>query len=124
MFESHAGQLTRSLAAEFMTPYLIEIASGVKRRLAIEGLTDVPMICFPKDAAYCVAALEASEFDAVSLDWTCDADELAALYRIKPHTLAFQGNLDPCALYAEHKLLRVKVRYLWDVKNILKMTEK
>lgn len=109
VFESHAGQLTRELAARFMTPYLARIASGVKRRLAQEGLDNVPMICFPKDAAYCVAALEATEFDCVSLDWTTDADELASLYRVKPHTLAFQGNLDPCALYASETDIRIQV---------------
>jgi uroporphyrinogen-III decarboxylase len=56
-----------------------------------------------------VGALEASEFDCVSLDWTSDADELAALHRIKPHTLAFQGNLDPCALYASPANIRIQV---------------
>ncbi len=109
LFESNAGYLTRELAAEFMVPYMCEIASGVKARLAAQGIAPVPIVAFPKDAAYALAALEASEFDAVSLDWADDAAELAQLYRVKPSTLAFQGNLDPCALHAPHDQLRVHV---------------
>lgn len=109
LFESNAGYLTRELAAEFMVPYMCEIASGVKARLLARGVAPVPIVAFPKDAAYAVAALEASEFDGVSLDWADDAAELAQLYHVKPRTLAFQGNLDPCALHAPERELRVHV---------------
>jgi uroporphyrinogen decarboxylase len=109
LFESNAGYLTRELAAEFMLPYMCDIASGVKALLAARRAPAVPLVAFPKDAAYAVAALEASEFDAVSLDWADDATELAALYRLKPRSLAFQGNLDPCALHAPAADLRVHV---------------
>lgn len=109
LFESNAGSLTRELAAEFMIPYMCEIASGVKALLAARGVPAVPIVAFPRDAAYAVAALEASEFDAISLDWADDATELTSLYRVKPRTLAFQGNLDPCALQAPEAELRVHV---------------
>lgn len=44
VFESHAGLLGRGLFMEFCLPYLKQIASKVKERLAAKNLTPVPMV--------------------------------------------------------------------------------
>ncbi|CAN2390483.1 Uroporphyrinogen decarboxylase, partial [Pristimantis euphronides] len=97
VFDSHAGCLGPQQFADFSLPYLREISRRVKQKLNVEGLEQVPMIVFAKDAHYALEDLSQSGYEVVGLDWTIRPQE-AREKTGKRVTL--QGNLDPCALYA------------------------
>ncbi|KAM4642685.1 uroporphyrinogen decarboxylase [Discoglossus pictus] len=97
VFESHAGCLGPKQFADFSLPYLREISQKVKRKLKAEGLDQVPMIVFAKDAHYALEDLSQSDYEVVGLDWTIRPEEARERTGRK---VTLQGNMDPCALYA------------------------
>eukprot|EP00079_Xenopus_tropicalis_P034913 XP_017948684.1 PREDICTED: uroporphyrinogen decarboxylase-like [Xenopus tropicalis] len=97
VFESHAGCLGPQQFSDFSLPYLRDISRRVKHKLKAEGLDQVPMIVFAKDAHYALEDLSQSGYEVVGLDWTIRPQE-ARERTGKRVTL--QGNMDPCALYA------------------------
>ncbi|XP_063283777.1 uroporphyrinogen decarboxylase isoform X2 [Pelobates fuscus] len=75
VFESHAGILGPQQFADFSLPYLQEISRRVKEKLKAEGLEQVPMIVFAKDAHYALENLSQSGYEVVGLDWTIRPQE-------------------------------------------------
>lgn len=99
LFESHCGYLTPNLFEQFALPMLQKIAGQVKQRLADEKLDVVPITVFAKDGHFALKQLgDKRYFDVVGLDWTVDAS--FARSQVDP-SMTLQGNLDPCALYAD-----------------------
>lgn len=107
VFESHAGHLGPQQFADFSLLYLREISRRVKQKLKAEGLEQVPMIVFAKDAHYALEDLSQSGYEVVGLDWTIRPQE-AREKTGKRVTL--QGNLDPCALYASKENIEEMVK--------------
>lgn len=103
IFESNAEYLTFELFAEFAFPYILRICREFKKRVSEMHFPDsIPVIVFAKGGHYALdlMAREADVIDVVSLDWTISPE----LARSKTKQ-TLQGNLDPCALYADEDSL-------------------
>lgn len=94
VFDSWAGVLNAETFQTFSLPYLQKIATA---------LTEVPVTLFAKGAWHSLPKLAASDCNVVGLDWTTNAkwarEQLGAKQVV-------QGNLDPCALYADAQTLK------------------
>ncbi|ELU18848.1 hypothetical protein CAPTEDRAFT_180157 [Capitella teleta] len=97
LFESNAGILGHSLFSKFSLPYIRQISTRVKARLAEQSITAVPMIVFAKDAHFALEELSQSGYEVMGLDWTVKPQNAR---RLSGATVTLQGNMDPCALYA------------------------
>lgn len=71
----------------------------------------VPVIVFTKGGGQWLEQIAACGADAVGLDWTVD---LAAARRRVSDSVAFQGNLDPIALFGGEPAIRSEVRRVLD----------
>ncbi len=104
VFDSWAGLHGPETFRTFCLPYLQQIASQVKREYP-----EVPLVVFAKDAHYALDALAETDFDVISLDWTMDP---AHARDVVGDRAVLQGNLDPCALYADPDSLRREVQHM------------
>jgi uroporphyrinogen decarboxylase len=66
----------------------------------------VPVILFSKGGGAWLESMADTGCDALGVDWTMDMGE--ARRRVGDR-VALQGNLDPCALYAEPETIRSEV---------------
>jgi uroporphyrinogen decarboxylase len=99
LFESHCGYLTPNLFEQFALPVLQKISKGLRAQLVKEHLEMVPLIVFAKDGHFALKHLGNKEyFDVVSCDWSVSAAYARSQIDSK---VSLQGNLDPCALYAD-----------------------
>lgn len=98
VFESHAEHLGPQLFREFALPYLKLICDQVKEQVQLLGLPDIPMIVFPKGGHYALKDLASLKYEVIGIDWTVDP---AIARELVGPTKVLQGNLDPCALYAD-----------------------
>ena len=96
IFDTWAGALSPSDYAAFCGPYTARIVETVKK-------TGVPVILYVNGCAALLEAMVDTGVDAISVDWRVDLAE--ARERIGGR-VALQGNLDPCALYAQPDTLR------------------
>jgi uroporphyrinogen decarboxylase len=87
VFDSWAGVLSADLFGQFSLPYLRQICDAIR---------DVPVIVFAKGAFFALEALAQLDCQVIGLDW--QTSPAFAQERISRQ--AFQGNMDPCALYA------------------------
>mmetsp|Transcript_22816 Transcript_22816/g.44516 ORF Transcript_22816/g.44516 Transcript_22816/m.44516 type:complete len:458 (+) Transcript_22816:2-1375(+) len=111
VFDSWAGELTPSQYAEFSTPYLKTIATGVKEKLKEQGLPQVPVSVFPKGAcSHALKDLAQSDYDVVSLDWGIDP----AVARQQAPNKVLQGNLDPSILYLPKEVISTHTQKMID----------
>lgn len=94
LFDSWAGLLSPGQYAEFGYPYI--------RRIC-EAVASVPVIVFAKGAWFALPELNRSGAAVIGLDWNIRPETARAL--TSPDTV-FQGNLDPCALYAAPDQIR------------------
>ncbi|XP_017516160.1 uroporphyrinogen decarboxylase isoform X4 [Manis javanica] len=111
LFESHAGHLGPQLFSKFALPYIRDVAKRVKAGLQESGLAPVPMIIFAKDGHFALEELAQAGYEVVGLDWTVAPGK--ARERVGK-TVALQGNLDPCALYASEEEIGRLVRQMLD----------
>jgi uroporphyrinogen decarboxylase len=91
IFDSWAGVLSPQDFRTYSLPYLERIA---------KALAPHPVILFAKDAGHSLREMAATGCSALGLGWTTDAQEVRSSLGNK---IVLQGNLDPCALYAEPK---------------------
>ncbi|KAI8373884.1 uroporphyrinogen decarboxylase [Blakeslea trispora] len=103
VFESWGGELSPYDFKEYSLPYLRQISTQVKARLAKEELDAVPMTVFAKGSWYALADLSESNYEVVSLDWTVDP---AYARQVTGDKVALQGNMDPTALYGGFDAIR------------------
>ena len=94
LFDSWAGVLNSKLYESFCIPYLRRICDEVK---------NIPKIIFPKDGHFTFHLLKDLNFDVIGLDWTITPKEVREKIGWKK---SFQGNLDPCLLYANSKIIK------------------
>ncbi|WP_367389413.1 uroporphyrinogen decarboxylase [Lewinella sp. LCG006] len=90
LFDSWAGILSPELYREFAIPYLRQITEALRE----DG---TPVTIFAKDAWFALPDLAALPCQVIGLDWTQQPAELRKSLQTDK---AFQGNLDPCQLYA------------------------
>jgi uroporphyrinogen decarboxylase len=93
IFDSWAGILTPMQYAEFASPYIQQIC---------EAVTGAPKTVFAKGAFFAFYDFSKMPCHVIGVDWNT-----------RPHTArrlagnkVLQGNLDPCALYADTKTIR------------------
>jgi uroporphyrinogen decarboxylase len=93
LFDSWAGLLSPTSYQTFAMPYLKQIA---------DAITEVPLIMFAKGAFFAREYFKDLNCAAVGLDWTMDIQESR---RLVGDDKVLQGNLDPCLLYADDKVI-------------------
>lgn len=98
IFDSWAGELTPAQYEAFALPYLQQIGA------ALEG---TPRTVFAKGAWFAMEALSRLPYDVVGIDWNWHPAEAR---RVAGPTKVLQGNMDPCALYADTDTIRSLTR--------------
>ena len=91
IFDSWAGVLTEQMFYEFSLNYISKICN------AISSL--VPVTIFAKDAHYAIEEISKTSCSVIGLDWTINP----TIARQQAKHKTFQGNVDPCLLYADEK---------------------
>ena len=94
LFDTWAGDLTRSDYEEFALPYTQKIFEAVGTR--------VPRILYVNGAANILESMARSGADVLSIDWRIP---IAEARRRVGGKLALQGNLDPCLLLGDRERL-------------------
>lgn len=89
VFDSWASVLSAPYFQTFSLPYMQRIAAAI---------TNVPVTLFAKDAWHSVQQIAQSDCQVLGLGWSHQALEARATLGSKQ---VIQGNLDPCALYAD-----------------------
>jgi uroporphyrinogen decarboxylase len=95
-----------TLAYDDYEPFSLAYSTKV-----LKALAPVPKILFTKGGSPWLAAMMASGADAIGLDWKTDPREAR---RLAAGRVALQGNLDPVALFAPTKQVRVATRGVLD----------
>jgi len=101
VFDSWSGELSPDTFNKFCFPYLKEIGDKLK-----EAYPEVPLIVFAKGSNYALEALSKLSYDVVGTDWTIEPKDARTKVGSK---VTLQGNMDPCVLYAEEKVIRTEV---------------
>jgi uroporphyrinogen-III decarboxylase len=133
LFETNAEALPPARFNEFALPYLLKIATEVRRRTAPLNEGGPILSLFAKGAHYALETFGdpvSSHYDVISLDWSMDpatavkvvneaanrANEKArkegsdVVYNAK----ALQGNLDPCELFGSAETIRAAAFQMLD----------
>ena len=97
LFESHAAALDHNLFVKFALPYIRVISKRIREQLKDRNIPAVPLIIFAKDGHYVLEELSQSQYEVVGLDWSIEPKKAR---QVCGNSVTFQGNLDPCALYA------------------------
>lgn len=108
IFDSWGGVLADGLFQQFSLAYTKKVVDMLTRER--EGRR-VPVIVFTKGGGQWLESIAAIGCDAVGLDWTVD---LAAARRRVSDSVAFQGNLDPIALFGGEGAIRAEARRVMD----------
>lgn len=99
-FDTWAGALSADEYREFSAPYLRRIIASIRR-------PGVPVISYVNGGGLFLDQMVESGADVISLDWRVDLKSAREKYG---NRVALQGNLDPCALYADPAVIRREVR--------------
>jgi uroporphyrinogen decarboxylase len=106
LFDSWAGALGPRDFREFVLPYLAR-AAGIARTAG------APVIVFAPGSGWALEEIaRETQADVVGIDW--QTDSAVARRRLPPSTVALQGNLDPCWLYAPPREIRERTRRMLD----------
>jgi uroporphyrinogen decarboxylase len=97
VFDSWAGILDRGLYAKFCLPYLKQI---------VDEIDTAPVIIFCRGAWYSLQEIIDLGSAGVGLDWNTPAHAA----RLISETAVFQGNMDPCQLYASPDEIEVQAK--------------
>jgi uroporphyrinogen decarboxylase len=97
LFDSWAGELPPGQYRTFAVPYLQQICAA---------LAEVPVTIFAKGAWFALEDLAACDCQVLGLDWNIPP----AFARARAGGKVLQGNLDPCALYADHATIAAQTR--------------
>lgn len=103
LFDTWGSVLTPDQYREFSLAYMARIVSALPREA--DGRI-VPRIVFTKGAGSLLQDMAKIDCDALGVDWMTD---LAQARQWVNDQKALQGNLDPCALYAQPARIREQV---------------
>ncbi len=104
IFDSWGGILSPADYSDFSLHFIMETISMIERN-------DEPVIVFSKGVHHSFKNLSESGADVLSLDWTVDIGQIRDLVGGR---VALQGNLDPCALYADIDTIKREVVRILD----------
>jgi uroporphyrinogen decarboxylase len=104
IFDSWGGVLADQLFQQFSLNYTRQVVQQLIKEH--EGRA-VPAIVFTKGGGQWLEQIAACGADAVGLDWTVD---LSLARKRVSDSVAFQGNLDPMALFGGEAAIRTEVR--------------
>lgn len=102
VFDSWAGILSHEQYLEFGISYLKRICASI---------SEVPVTLFSKGAYRSLSALAQLECNTIGVDWNMDIGQARADVGLD-RTL--QGNLDPCALYADQNGIKAATARMLD----------
>lgn len=102
LFESSAEYLTSDVYEDFMLPLLKQIPAGIRAKLQTKNIPSVPIVFFAKGGRHLLDLQLQANFDVISLDWATDPEDVRCINK----DIVLQGNLDPCALYADKETLQ------------------
>jgi uroporphyrinogen decarboxylase len=106
LFDSWSGALGPADFREFALPYLRHAAHLARKARA-------PVIVFCPGSGWALEDIASTTgADVVGIDWQTDAAE--ARQRLPASTVALQGNLDPCWLYAPAAEIRRRTHRMLD----------
>ena len=100
IFDTWGGILSQYDYAEFSLEYITQVITRIKR-------SDEPVIVFSKGVHRSFNGIAASGADVISLDWTVNIGDVR---KEIGRYVALQGNLDPCALFANEEKIKNEVR--------------
>jgi uroporphyrinogen decarboxylase len=103
IFDTWGSALSPAHYREFSLQYMEQIVAGLTREA--EGRL-VPRIVFTKGAGNLLTEMAKLDCEALGVDWMTD---LAQARQLVGDRKALQGNLDPCALYAQPTQIREQV---------------
>ncbi|WCN10539.1 uroporphyrinogen decarboxylase [Marinomonas mediterranea] len=103
IFDTWGGALSGPMYQRFSLMYMKQIMDGLIREH--EG-KKIPVIMFTKNGGQWLENMAAAGPDALGLDWTTDIAEARA--RVG-ESVALQGNIDPCVLYADKDVIEREV---------------
>jgi uroporphyrinogen decarboxylase len=106
LFDTWGGVLTPQHYRDFSLRYLQQIVDGLTRHHENQ---QVPVILFTKGGGPWLEAIAATGCDAVGLDWTVNIGDVRQRLG---DSVALQGNLDPCALYASPSRIHQEVAHI------------
>lgn len=98
IFDTWGGILTPDDFDNFSLQYIQRIVEEIKG--------EVPIIVFAKGAGHMLESIAATGCDVVGVDWMADIGDVR---RRIGGSVALQGNMDPCNLYASPDVIRRKV---------------
>ncbi|OQR75187.1 uroporphyrinogen decarboxylase-like [Tropilaelaps mercedesae] len=105
LFDTNAGYLSEQTFLRFVKPGYLRIAKGIREKL--QGTACPPLCLFPKDAHFKLAHLRDAGYDVIGVDWAVPPEKAREALG---DGVTIQGNLDPCALYAEDETIRELAR--------------
>ena len=103
IFDTWGGALSGPMYQQFSLMYMKQIMDGLIRN---HNGQKIPVIMFTKNGGQWLENMAATGPDALGLDWTTDMAEARARVGDK---VALQGNIDPCALYADKAVIEREV---------------
>jgi uroporphyrinogen decarboxylase len=104
LFDTWGGMLTTEDYIEFSLRYAKQVRSLLNTE--VNGQR-IPTILFTKGGGQWLEVMADAGYDALGLDWQTDMQQARA--RVG-HQVAFQGNMDPVALYARPDIIVEKVK--------------
>ncbi|EKD77489.1 MAG: hypothetical protein ACD_42C00318G0003 [uncultured bacterium] len=109
VFDSWGGVLSPLHYQLFSLQYMQYIGEKIMRE---QYGKKIPLIFFSKGCGLYLENIADSGCDAIGLDWTMD---LARAKKSVGDRVALQGNLDPCALFADHTTIQHEAKKILDV---------
>ena len=97
IFDSWAGVLSPEQYRNFALPYIKEICNSISRL--------APITVFAKDAYFARKDFSELSCNTIGLDWTMDIKESRSIIG---ESKILQGNADPCLLYADYPIIKLK----------------
>ncbi len=110
LFDSWAGILSPEQYRTFSLPYIQQICEAISNMESSVPSESTPITIFAKGAFFARHDIGQLACNVVGLDWNMDPAESRALVPNK----VLQGNLDPCALYADFAQIRAEVKQMLD----------
>lgn len=111
IFDSWGGVLSPLQYQLFSLNYMQKIGEKIAR---IYQDKKIPLIFFSKGCGLYLENIADAGCDAVGLDWTMD---LSAAKKLVGDRVALQGNLDPCALFADRQTIQQEANKILSVYN-------
>ena len=98
IFDSWAGILTYDQYLEFGLKYVSRICNAIN---------EVPVTVFSKGAYFALKDMKNLSCNTIGLDWNMSISKAREIFTNKK---TLQGNLDPCVLYGDFKLIKQKTK--------------